>query len=158
MLLCAPLLMLMAADQATATGTARARVLQQISATNTAELDFGTVTRGSTAGTVTIAPDGGGRTVTGGINGAGGNPHPAQFLATGTATHSYTISHDSSATLTNGAGDSLSITSLTLDGPTTRQFDSAGQSMIGVGGVLAIAANQAEGDYSGSFSLTVDYQ
>ncbi len=145
-------------DQATATATARAEVLQQLSAVNTAELDFGTISRGSTAGQVVIAPDGSGRSVSGGVSGAGGDPHPAQFLATGSPNRTYTISHDSSTTLTNGSGDTISITSLLIDGPTTRQFGADGQSQIGVGGVLSVAGNQAEGSYSGSFSLTVDYQ
>ncbi len=145
-------------DQATATATARAEVLQQISAVNTAELDFGTISRGSVAGQVTIAPDGSGRSISGGVSGAGGDPHPAQFLASGSPSRTYTISHDSGATLTNGSGDTLAITSLIIDGPTTRQFDTSGESVIGVGGVLAVAGNQAEGSYSGNFSLTVEYQ
>lgn len=145
-------------DQATATATARAEVLQQISAVNTAELDFGTISRGSIAGQVTIAADGSGRSVSGGVSGAGGDPHPAQFLASGSPNRTYTITHDSSATLTNGSGDTLSITTLLIDGPTTRQFGSNGESTIGVGGILSVAGNQAEGSYSGSFSLTVDYQ
>jgi hypothetical protein len=145
-------------DQATATATARAEVLQQISAVNTAELDFGTISRGSIPGQVTIAADGSGRSVSGGVSGAGGNPHPATFLASGTPNRTYTISHDSGATLTNGSGDTLSISSLLIDGPNTRQFDTNGESVIGVGGTLAVAGNQPEGSYSGSFSLTVDYQ
>ena len=145
-------------DQATATATARAEVLQQISAVNTAELDFGTISRGSIAGQVTIAADGSGRSVSGGVSGAGGDPHPAQFLASGSPNRTYTITHDSGATLTNGSGDTLSITTLLIDGPTTRQFGSNGESTIGVGGILSVAGNQAEGSYSGSFSLTVDYQ
>jgi hypothetical protein len=52
----------------------------------------------------------------------------------------------------------LSISSLLIDGPNTRQFDTNGESVIGVGGILAVAGNQPEGSYSGSFSLTVDYQ
>lgn len=145
-------------DQATATATARAEVLQQISAVNTAELDFGTISRGSVSGQVVIAADGSGRSVSGGVSGAGGDPHPAQFLASGTPARTYTISHDGGATLTNGTGNTLTITSLVIDGPATRQFDGNGQSVIGVGGVLSVAGNQAEGSYSGSFSLTVDYQ
>lgn len=145
-------------DQATATATARAEVLQQISAVNTAELDFGTISRGSVAGQVTIAPDGSGRSISGGVSGAGGDPHPAQFLASGSPNRTYTISHDSGATLTNVSGDTLTISALIIDGPTTRQFDTSGESVIGVGGVLAVAGNQAEGSYSGSFSLTVEYQ
>ncbi|QJQ32179.1 DUF4402 domain-containing protein [Sphingomonas lacunae] len=145
-------------DQATATATARAEVLQQISAVNTADLDFGTISRGSIAGQVTIAADGSGRSVSGGVSGAGGNHHPAQFLASGTPNRTYSISHDGGATLTNGSGGTLTISSLMIDGPTTRQFDANGESVIGVGGVLAVAGNQAEGSYSGSFSLTVDYQ
>lgn len=147
-----------AADQATATATARAEVLQQISAVNTAELDFGTISRSTIAGTVTIAANGGGRSVSGGVSGAGGTPHPAQFLATGSPDRTYTIDHDSSATLTSGNGDQLAVTTLLIDGPTMRQFNSMGESTIGVGGILSVAGDQPEGLYSGIFALTLNYQ
>ena len=50
-----------AANAATADGTARATILQQVTVTNTSDLQFGTVAIGTGGGAVTVAT-GGGRT------------------------------------------------------------------------------------------------
>lgn len=48
-----------AANAATADGTARATILQQVTVTNTSDLQFGTVAIGTGGGSVTVATGGG---------------------------------------------------------------------------------------------------
>ena len=63
--------------------------------------------------------------------------------------------------LTSGAGDTIDVLALTLDNggnpirtidPVTRTF------FVGVGGILMLNANQADGDYSALFQVTANYQ
>lgn len=61
--------------------------------------------------------------------------------------------------LTNGTGDTITVLTLNLDGPTTRTIDPVSRTFfVGVGGTLFIEANQPEGLYSATYDLTADYQ
>ncbi len=51
----------------------------------------------------------------------------------------------------------MNVTVLTLNGPTLRFLSAAGLLDLRVGGTLAVKANQAEGDYSGTFQIIVTY-
>jgi hypothetical protein len=61
------------------------------------------------------------------------------------------------ATLDDGAGHSVQVALLYLQSATAIA-DSAGVVKVGVGGSLLISANQAEGTYSNTFSVTANYQ
>lgn len=137
--------------------TGRALILNPLSIVNTGDLDFGTLVRGTAAGTVTLNPATGARTVSGGTVAAGGSPAPATFVATGVINRVHIVALGPAPTLGNGSGATMPVSALMLDGPTLRLFGPGGVSTIRVGGVLNVGANQAEGDYSGSFSVTVIY-
>lgn len=146
-----------AAAQSTTPGTGRTVVLSPLSVVNTGDLDFGTLVRGASAGTATVNPSTGARTVSGGTIAAGGTPGPATFLATGVVNRLHIVALGPAPTLSNGSGGSMAVSALMIDGPTIRLFGPGGVSTIRVGGVLNVAANQAEGDYSGTFAVTVIY-
>ena len=137
--------------------TGRAIVLNPLSVVNTSDLDFGTLVGGVAAGTATVNPASGARTTSGGTTAAGGAPGPATFLATGVINRIFIIALGTNPVLTNGTGGTMTANPLMIDGPTLRLFGGGGISTIRVGGVLNVAANQQEGDYSGTFNLTVIY-
>lgn len=141
-----------------ATGTAAAVTLRPLSIVNTEDLDFGTLLRGTTAGTVVLDPTNDSRTTTGGVTLAGGSPNAAQFYTYGGPLQYVQVTRGALPVLNRvGGGASMNVTQLTLNGPTTRFLSSAGLLDLRVGGTLAVNANQQEGDYAGTFQITVTY-
>lgn len=146
-----------AAQAATATGTAKAKILRQITLTNTSDLQFATIISGATASTVAVstagaATCGAGLTCT-------GTTTAANFNIQGTNNAVVLVGGDTSVTLNGSLGGTMtaalsySATSVTLtNGPGT-----VGGSFQ-VGGTLSVGANQASGDYSGTFEVTANYQ
>lgn len=144
------------AAPATASATAKARVLKQITVTNTSDLDFGTIVAGTAASTVAVTT-GGTRTCGSGLT-CTGTVSSANFDVSGSNNAVVTITGDNSVSLSNGTGGTMSAsltrsaTTLTLanSGPVGGSFQ--------VGGTLSLDANQADGAYTGTFNVTVDYQ
>lgn len=144
----------------TGTGTATITVRRQISVTKTADLGFGAVRRPNTGtGTVTISQSTGART-------AGGTNPPtllngltvgrATFGIAGTPSVTVAISTTpaSSLSLTSGAN---SITTTLVRSATTGTLSAGGALTVGVGGVLTVPATAPSGDYTGAFTVTVNY-
>lgn len=133
-----------------------ALIVRSLSLVKSEDLDWGTLVASPLAGTVTINAVSGARSVTGGVAAAGGTPSRAEFVGAGRIGVLTIIALSASPTLSNGSGGTMS-TLLQLDGPTLRILPGTGAQTIGVGGILAVGANQAAGDYSGTFTLTVNY-
>lgn len=142
------------AAPATASGTARAAVLKQITVTNTSDLDFGTVVAGASAASLDVSTAGA-RTCGAGMT-CTGTVSAANFNITGTVAAVVTISGDNSVSLSNGT-DTMSA-SLTRSATTLTLAAGAVNGAFTVGGSLGVAANQADGAYTGTFNVSVDYQ
>ena len=139
-----------AAENAT---TADARVLKSLTITNASKLDFGTIVSGPTAGTVVISAAGA-RTCSGVT--CSKTSTAAAFDVTGSKSQIVNVTWDNTVTLTNGT-TTMTATLMTNPG-TQRTLDAAaGKATFAVGGSLAVAANQADGVYSGPFKVYVDY-
>lgn len=141
-----------AASAATATATARAKILRQITLTNTSDLQFGTIVTSAAASTVAIS-SAGARTCGAGLV-CSGTTTAADFTIGGTTGQVVTISVPASVSLTSG-GNTMTA-SLAANAATTTLVANAGA--FSVGGTLSVGANQADGDYTGTFTATVDYQ
>jgi len=141
-----------AANAATASATARAKILRQITLTNTSDLQFGTIVTSIAPSTVDISVAGA-RTCGAGLV-CSGTTTAAGFTIGGTTGSVVTISVPASVTLTSGL-DSMTAT-LVSSAPTTTLVANAGA--FTVGGSLAVGASQPDGDYTGTFTATVDYQ
>ena len=140
------------------TGNTGAVTLRPLSIVNTEDLDFGTMLGPTLAGTVVINPANDARTVTGGVTAAGGTPRAAQFFTYGGPSQNVQVNRGPLPVLNRvGGGASMNVTGLTLNGPTLRFLTAAGLLDLRVGGTLAVAANQLEGDYSGTFQIIVTY-
>jgi len=143
------------AAPATASATAKARILRQITVTNTSDLDFGTIVAGTAASTVAVST-GAVRTCGTGLT-CTGTVTAANFDITGTNNAVVTITGDNSVTLANGTGGTMSA-SLTRSASTLTLANSAIGGSFQVGGTLNLDAAQADGAYTGTFNVTVDYQ
>jgi hypothetical protein len=149
-----------ASDQAEARGV----ILQPLTLTRIQDLDFGTVIGSpSVAGTVTIDPDTGNRSTSGGVSG-----HPGYlgdrglFGGAGTAAQTVELTLNAPTVLVHSASPTtfLAVDEIVLDNgnATTRTIDATSAFFVGVGGTFNIAAGQTPGLYSAQFELTAEYQ
>ena len=141
-----------AAHAATASATAKAKILRQVTLTNTTDLQFGTIVSSPTASTVVVS--------TAGVRNCGaglvcsGASTAAGFLVTGTSGQVVTVSVPATVTLSSGTNSMLS----TLNASAATLTLAANAGAFSVGGILAVGADQADGDYAGTFNVTADYQ
>lgn len=152
--------------QNSAQGEAEAIVLRPLSFFKVNDLDFGSIIASGTAGTVRLAPDGS-RTRTGGVTLAGNGGEPARFAGLGTPNRQVNISLGSNTIWITGPGVRMRVrdfeigstpTAILSTTPTRFSIASAlGNYNFPVGGTLEVGANQTPGDYSGTFTITLNY-
>ncbi len=147
-------------------GRASALVLRPMSLISVEPLDFGSVIPSATTGFVTVAPSGS-VTSSGGVIAASGDARPARFAGQGSADR-VVIRTGSNQIFLTGPGTPMrvddfeigALTGLSPIGNGNNYRITATDGVIGfaVGARLRVNANQTEGDYSGSFSVTFNYQ
>ncbi len=122
------------------------------------DLVFGRyATTQSQGGTVTINPATGGKTVTGPLFDFGTAHQRAQFHATGDPDAAFSITLPSQINIAKG-GDTMIVSPVTSSPSGSGVLDGTGSAEIYVGGTLTLSGNQADGNYSKLFSVTVNYQ
>lgn len=130
-------------------------------------LDFGKVIRATTAGTVTIAPDGT-RTKTGNVILIGTGFQPAKFAGMGTNNQRVDISIGAASIFVTGPGAPMRVRTFVLGSTPTavltttpqrfRINSSTGIFAFPVGATLEVGANQTPGNYTGTWTITLNYQ
>jgi len=136
--------------------TVQAQVAPVISLTELTGLRFGAVFTGPTPGTVVLDPSGA-RQATGGAGLGSQLPvGPATFAVTGSANATYAITLPTSVQLTSPDG-TLTVTAFRSSPSLTGLLGATGQQTLSVGGTLNVPAQQPDGDYAGTFSVTVAY-
>jgi hypothetical protein len=123
----------------------------------TADLAFGDLTAGATAGTVRIAPNGN-RSRTGGVTLLASTFGAASFtVSTPSGSRNYTIILPASTTLTSGGGFTMTVNTF-LSNPSGSGTTSAAThtQTLNVGATLQVGANQRPGTYTGMFTVTVN--
>ncbi|MFL6730220.1 MAG: DUF4402 domain-containing protein [Sphingomicrobium sp.] len=138
----------------------KALLLTPLTLTKVDDLDFGTVVTSPVSGIVTINPATGARGFAGGASGMASDAgHRALFAGAGTPSQQVIVFITPPASLANGAGDTIPVLALTLDngGNPIRTIDSTRAFFVGVGGILQINADQAEGIYQANFTVTANY-
>ncbi len=149
-----------AAQAATLSSTIRTTLRKPVTIIWQRDLDFGRIIATASAGTVTIDPDTNSRATTGGAVAAGGSPQTARFRVAASPGTLVLITRNALPVLTrSGGGATMPVTLLTMNGavnpvttPATGSFD------FDIGGDLSVAANQADGVYSGTFQINANYQ
>ena len=152
--------------QTSAQAQADAIVLRPLSFFKVDDLDFGSIVASGAAGTVRLAPDGT-RTRTGGATLAGNDGQPARFAGLGTPNRQVNISLGANQIFITGPGAPMRVrnfeigstpTAILSTTPTRFTIASAlGNYNFPVGATLEVGANQAPGDYAGTFTITLNY-
>lgn len=152
--------------QAAADGEADAIVLRPLSFFKVNDLDFGDIIASGTAGTVRLYPDGS-RTATGGATLAGNDGEPARFAGLGSYNRQVSISLGSNSIWITGPGQRMRVRNFEIGSTPTAILSTAptrfriasplGNYNFPVGATLDVNANQAPGDYSGTFTITLNY-
>lgn len=149
-----------AAENVTAQGQAKAKIIQAATLTHVdnAALDFGTLVADADGGTVTLSAAASPTVTDEGVQRVGSGATTDHFTLGGLdSATTYTLSVQSPVTITKAGGGpetmsvapTLSETTVTNPAQATRD--------IYVGGVLTIGNNQAAGNYSGNYTVTVTY-
>jgi len=148
-----------AAHAGPGSGGSTSIVLNPLTATNVQDLDFGQLIPGTTAGTIVINPTSGARTATGGTILAGGTTSTAIFIGVARPNRMVHLNMpNGTITLTNGTGGTMTVGNFTTDGNVNRRTDSNGIISFRVAATLNVAANQADGAYTGTFNVTLNLQ
>jgi hypothetical protein len=153
---------------ATRTAQSQTVVIRPATLVNTAPLSFGNLLSGPTPGTVTVSTAGA-RTTTGGVTPAGGSVTAANFVGmndSGGFLNLIRVTIPAGTITLNrvGGGAAMTMNNLTSSlGPGIFGSDYyfMGSNTVfsfSVGGRLNVAANQMIGTYTGTFTVTVDYQ
>lgn len=136
-------------------GASFAAASQSISSLSS--LSFGSFVAGN-GGTVTVSP-GGLRSQSGGVVlvGQGSTYTAASFRVSGTSNASYTITlpTDHVVLLVDGA-NTMALNGF-VSNPVSGTLSGGGSQMIMVGATLVVGGAQAAGNYTGSYSVTVNY-
>ncbi|MEL6257456.1 MAG: DUF4402 domain-containing protein [Pseudomonadota bacterium] len=158
LLAAAPVALLLAlpGQAADVNSDAGARIISPLQVSNVTRLYFGTIAPSTTsADTVAVAADGA-RTCGAALTCLDNDHTAAAFAVTGEADRSYTIDLPNTISISDGAGNSMDVASFV--GSKTSGTLTSGSDNFTVGGTLTVGANQASGEYSGVFTVTVEYQ
>lgn len=153
------------ADQTAA--EAQVAIVRPLEFIRVENLNFGRVIRSTTAGTVTVAPDGT-RTKTGGVTLIGTGFQPARFAGMGTNNQRVDVSLGSASIFVTGPGAPMRVRTFVLGSTPTavltttvqrfRINSATGIFNFPVGGTLEVGANQTPGTYTGTWTITLNYQ
>lgn len=140
---------------ATANATASAEILSTLTVTKTKDLDFGQI---AANGAGTLAINGAGTPTCSAALVCTGTRQVADFTVTGTAGSAVLASVTTpSISLSDGAGHSMTVNAFDVYYPSGTTL-AGGSTTFNVGGTLNVAAAQVAGLYSGTFTVSVEYQ
>lgn len=150
----------MPVQAATIGGDAEIEILQPLTLTQIAVLDFGTIIPSNTAGRINIRRNNGVCVAQGGVTLIGTDCQRGEFLITGPSRQRVRIT-TAAAPITlsrSGGGATMTMDRVRINGGRNKRLDFAGERTFYVSGRLRVDANQAPGVYNGSFNVTVDYR
>ncbi len=118
-------------------------------------LEFGLIIPGDNTGNVTLSADGA-RRCDPALTCLGNDHQEANYTVTGEDAQSYTISLPQDTVELKSGNDRMKIGE--FSGSKASGTLVSGQDTFSVGGVLTVGANQPAGRYTGSFTVSVNYQ
>lgn len=137
---------------------AQAALLRPLTLTKLSDMDFGNL--GVTAnGTAVIDPITDTMTTSGGVVALGGTPRAATFrgVAQGNAVVIIRVPNGGISLTRAGGTETILLNAFTLDGQSKRSMAEAGVFDFKVGATLRPSAGQADGLYTGTFDVTIQY-
>jgi hypothetical protein len=155
-----------AAQAVTEQADARAILVRPFTFMRVQDLRFGGIIPGPTAGVVRVTPAGV-RTGTGGVTLVGSGHQPAEFAGMGLYNQQVRIRMGSNTIQLTGPGTSMTVSQweigstptqfLTTGWRTFRLGSPTGMFTFPLGARVNVNANQAPGTYTGTFSITLEY-
>lgn len=153
--------------QASSSGRSEAIIIRPLSFFKVDDLEMGGIIPAtSTAGTVRLFPNGT-RTATGGVVLVGNTHQAARFAGMGTVNQQVAISLQANSVLLTGPGAPMRLRNFEIGStPTTmlsttplrfRINSPTGAFIFPIGATLEVGANQAAGDYTGNFTIILNY-
>ena len=139
--------------------TANALLTRPVSIVKTADLDFGLMAAAA-AGTAVIDPNANSIAPTGGVTRMGSQWSAARFVgaAGGSSVVVLIKLPNQPVLLTRQSGtETMTVSNLTLQGQNKRGLAAMESFTFRVGGTLKVNANQAEGVYTGTFDVEIQY-
>ncbi|WP_198912288.1 DUF4402 domain-containing protein [Parvularcula mediterranea] len=144
-----------AAAQDTADFTASALILEAITVTKSTDLDFASIAPdASTAATVEVTPAGARNC--GAILTCSGTVSAASFSVTGADGATFAVTLPAAANITSGA-DTMLVDTFTSSLTGNTGTLTGGAATFSLGATLNVGAAQPAGSYTGTFTVTVDY-
>jgi Mat/Ecp fimbriae major subunit len=148
------------AGAATVPGQGRATIVTAGQLVKSDDLRFGLIIPTPTAGSVTIVPATGARTKLGTLTLAGTAFGPAKFTALGNPNQntSLQLTLPANMTITRvGGGGSMTVNNWTFSGSGVSVLNAQGFYLFNLGARLNVGANQPVGNYTGTFTMTVNF-
>ena len=142
-------------DSDGASATASAAIVAPIAVSETTSLNFGHLSPSSFSGTLTVSTSGT-TTSTNITELPGVAVSQGVFSVTGDGGAAFGITLPRSATLSNGA-NTMTVNGFNHDAGAAPSLGGGGSREVNVGATLNVGANQAGGSYTGSYSITVNY-
>ncbi|HWR11529.1 MAG TPA: DUF4402 domain-containing protein [Rectinemataceae bacterium] len=123
----------------------------------TQSLAFGSLIPLAATGSITLSAQG---SVSAGnaVYVRGSSRHVALFSVTGEAGRAFVIALPSSATLVGSGSATIIVDTFTVSPSSPASIGADGTCGLFVGATLRVGADQATGDYSGTFELLVSYE
>ncbi|HOI86402.1 MAG TPA: DUF4402 domain-containing protein [Lentimicrobium sp.] len=123
------------------------------------DLKFGNIIASAAGGTVSIATNGSADYTGLAAPSVPGDRQAAEFLVSGFGGAAYNVNTAVVEDLTNGSNTmDLTLTDPATDEGTLGTLSGEGSQVIKIGGSIAVNPNQPAGQYTGSFTVTVNYQ
>lgn len=144
------------ATAADATGNASATIATPISVSESSSLSFGTILAGASQSTIVVSTAGARSLGSGDATLFGGTPAAAAFDVTGEGSASYSVSFTDGTLTRDGGSETMTVDTFTDD--SGGSISGGGSDSFNVGATLTVAANQVAGSYTGTYTVSVDYQ
>ncbi|MEM7661056.1 MAG: DUF4402 domain-containing protein [Pseudomonadota bacterium] len=143
-----------------ASSDAGAIIVAPLQVTNTQPLYFGSIVPSTTVSDTVAVAANGTRTCGAQLTCLTDDHTPAIFDVDGGANFGYTVTVPTSVNIANAGGDEMTVNAFAAASVDDGQFllDGTGDDAFNVGGTLTVAANQASGEYTGTFLVSVEYQ
>jgi hypothetical protein len=143
-----------AGPSASATANADAEIVAPIAIAKTADLNFGRIAADAAPGTVSVDASGNLSSSSPNLVISGSTGSAAAFHVTGAANLAYSSTVPATVSLSDGTNTMTAAIGRVGGDPT---LDGTGADDFNVTGTLTVGAGQAAGNYSGSFSVSVQY-
>ncbi len=145
------------ASAASDTGTANATIIAPITISANLTLEFGQIVTGASPSVVRISTADARSLVSGDATLAGGTFRAATFNITGEPSTTYAITLPAgAATLTSGA-NTMTVDTWVSSVGATSTLSGGGTDSFTIGADLNVGGSQATGSYTGTYTVTVDY-